>query len=108
MTVDEALLERVRAEMGELPAEARRRLGQEYGLSPYDVGVLTAQGRAVVAYFEEVARRSGDAKGACNWVANQVLATLKEQKVEIGQFKLPPGRLAELIAQQKATGMPRQ
>jgi aspartyl-tRNA(Asn)/glutamyl-tRNA(Gln) amidotransferase subunit B len=108
VVVDEAWLERVRAEMGELPAALRVRLGQEYGLSDYDAGVLTRQGRAVCCYFEEVARRTKDAKAACNWVANQVLATLKERKIDIGVFPLSAERLAELIAAQKANGLNRQ
>src|SRR5437764_14022662 len=78
VVVDDAWLARVRAEMGELPAALRARLEKQYGLSAYDAGVLTAQGRALAAYFEEAARACGDAKAACNWVTNQVLATLKE------------------------------
>ena len=72
----------------------RVRLVEQYGLSPYDAGVLTLQGRAMVAYFEEVARRCGDAKAACNWITNQVLATLKEQKIAIQDFPLTAERLA--------------
>jgi aspartyl-tRNA(Asn)/glutamyl-tRNA(Gln) amidotransferase subunit B len=109
VVVDEVLLNKTRAEMGELPAQARKRLREQYGLSPYDAGVLTAQGRGVVAYFEETARGCNDAKAACNWVTNQVLASLKEQTIDdVGMFKLRPAALAELIAEQKATGMSRQ
>ena len=99
---------RVRSEMGELPAAQRVRLGRDYGLSAYDVGVLTRQGRATVAYFEDTARRAGDAKAASNWVTNRVLATLKERKQEIRDFPLTAERLAELIAAQKASGLSKQ
>src|SRR6185437_14631619 len=78
--VDAAWLERAREAMGELPSVQRVRLVEQYGLSPYDVGVLSQQGRAFVADFEEVAQRCGDAKAACNWMTNKVLATLKETK----------------------------
>src|SRR5437867_2937266 len=57
VTVDAAWKERVRASLGELPAAQRARLQQQYSLSAYDAGVLTAQGRALVAWFEDVARR---------------------------------------------------
>src|SRR5262249_40436949 len=57
VTVDAARLERVRAELGELPAAQRVRLGEQYGLSAYDAEVLTRQGREFVAYFEDVAAR---------------------------------------------------
>jgi aspartyl-tRNA(Asn)/glutamyl-tRNA(Gln) amidotransferase subunit B len=108
VTVDDALLERTRAEMGELPSAARARLQRDYGLSAYDAGVLTAQGRAVVAYFEAVARASGDAKAASNWVTNRVLATLKERKAEIADFPIRPEGLAELLREQKAIGLNKQ
>jgi aspartyl-tRNA(Asn)/glutamyl-tRNA(Gln) amidotransferase subunit B len=86
----------------------RVRLGEQYGLSPYDAGVLTSQGRAVVGYFEEAARVCGDAKAACNWVTNQVLATLNEKKVAITEFSIAAARLGELIVQQKTLGLNKQ
>jgi aspartyl-tRNA(Asn)/glutamyl-tRNA(Gln) amidotransferase subunit B len=105
VAVDAAWLERTRGEMGELPAALRARLARQYGLSPYGASVLTSQGRALAAYFEEVAAKCGDAKAACNWVTNQVLATLNEQKQEIAAFKIDATNLANLIAEVKATGL---
>src|SRR5262249_34274992 len=72
VVVDAAWRERVRSEMGELPAAMRARLQSQYGVSAYDAGVLMSQGRALVGYFEEVARHSGDARAACNWISNNV------------------------------------
>ncbi len=106
--VDPAWLDRVRAETGEVPSAARVRLQKDYGLSAYDAGVLTSQGRAVTAYFEAVARASGDPKGASNWVTNKVLATLKERKEEIAVFPIAADALAELIKEQKAIGLNKQ
>jgi aspartyl-tRNA(Asn)/glutamyl-tRNA(Gln) amidotransferase subunit B len=108
VVVEDAWLERVRSEMGELPAAQRARLMQQYGLTQYDAAVLTQQGRAVVGYFEDVAQRSGDARVACNWIANQVLASLKERKEEIAVFPIASDRLAELITEQKAIGLNKQ
>jgi aspartyl-tRNA(Asn)/glutamyl-tRNA(Gln) amidotransferase subunit B len=108
VVVEDAWLDHVRSEMGELPAAQRQRLVEQYGLTPYAAGVLTHEGRATVAYFEDVARRAGDAQAAGKWVTNQVLATLKERKEEIATFPLTPERLAELIAEQKAIGLNQQ
>ncbi len=47
----------VRAEMGELPQHQRARLVKQYGLSEYDAEVLTAKGRATVAYFETAVKQ---------------------------------------------------
>jgi aspartyl-tRNA(Asn)/glutamyl-tRNA(Gln) amidotransferase subunit B len=110
--VDTAWRERTRAEMGELPAAMRTRLVQQYGLSAYDTGVLTLQGRAVVRYFEEAANLCGDAKAVCNWVTNKVLATLNETKEDFPTFlsksELTSERLAGLIAEMKAAGLNKQ
>jgi aspartyl-tRNA(Asn)/glutamyl-tRNA(Gln) amidotransferase subunit B len=108
VVVEDARLERARAEMGELPAAQRVRLVEQYGVSSYDAGVLTSQGRALVAYFEDVAQRTNDARATCNWISNQVLASLKERKNEIKDFPLNPDRLAELIVEQKAIGLNKQ
>jgi aspartyl-tRNA(Asn)/glutamyl-tRNA(Gln) amidotransferase subunit B len=103
--VDPAWMERVRSELGELPAAMRGRLQEQYQLSAYDASVLTAQGLAVGRYFEEAARLCGNPKEACNWVANQVLASLNQRKQTIEQFPLPATQLAELIREQQATGL---
>jgi aspartyl-tRNA(Asn)/glutamyl-tRNA(Gln) amidotransferase subunit B len=106
--VDDAWLERVQAAMGELPAAQRQRLQSQYALSNYDANVLTGQGRATVAYFEETTRLCGDAKAASNWITNQVLASLNERKQTIDEFALKPPALAELIALVKARGLNNQ
>jgi aspartyl-tRNA(Asn)/glutamyl-tRNA(Gln) amidotransferase subunit B len=105
VVVSDAWRERVRAELGELPAAQRGRLQQQYGLSAYDAQVLTRQGRAFVAYFEEVAKGCGDAKAASNWTTNQVLATLNERGLNGEQFPLSSAALAELIKQVQGTGL---
>ncbi|MFO0928628.1 MAG: Asp-tRNA(Asn)/Glu-tRNA(Gln) amidotransferase subunit GatB [Gemmataceae bacterium] len=106
--VDDAFLDRIRAEVGELPSAMRQRLTGQYGLTEYDVGVLTALGRPTVAYFETAARASGDPKAACNWLTNQVQATLKETGDDIDAFPIRPEALGELIAKAKELGLNKQ
>jgi aspartyl-tRNA(Asn)/glutamyl-tRNA(Gln) amidotransferase subunit B len=101
VTVDAATLDAVRAGIGELPATLRTRLQTQYGLSAYDAGVITSQGRAFARYFEELAAGSGDAKEASNWVTNQVLATLNERKQTIEEFPVSAAALAELLRERK-------
>jgi aspartyl-tRNA(Asn)/glutamyl-tRNA(Gln) amidotransferase subunit B len=97
--------ERVRAELGELPAAQRQRLQQQYGLPPYDAEVITRQGRVFVRYFEEVVRLCTDAKAASNWMTNQVLQSLNERKTGITDFPLTAAALAELIRRVQTTGL---
>jgi aspartyl-tRNA(Asn)/glutamyl-tRNA(Gln) amidotransferase subunit B len=106
--VDDAWLNKVKAEMGELPAHQRQRLQSQFSLSIYDANVLAGQGRATVAYFEETAKLCGDPKAASNWLSNQVLASLHERKQSIQEFPLKPAALAELIGQVKTRGLNNQ
>jgi aspartyl-tRNA(Asn)/glutamyl-tRNA(Gln) amidotransferase subunit B len=107
VVVTPAETDAARAAAGELPAQQRRRLQETpYQLSAYDAGVLTAQGRRVVAYFETAAARAGDAKAACNWVANDVLGALKDHGGEIERFPVSAERLGGLVAEVRKTGLP--
>jgi aspartyl-tRNA(Asn)/glutamyl-tRNA(Gln) amidotransferase subunit B len=68
-----------------------------YGLPDYDAGVLT-QSRAVADYFEAVARESGNAKAASNWVMNEVLRKLKEEEGDdLEACRVTPRGLGELV-----------
>src|SRR4051794_16443408 len=62
VVVDRDWVARVRAAIGELPAERRRRFEAEHGLPPYDANVLVEQGQDVADYYDEVARATGEFK----------------------------------------------
>ncbi len=99
VVVQEEEVSKAREEMGELPSQQRIRLqAAPYSLSAYDAGVHTSWGRKVVAYFEKATAISGDAKATCNWVNNEILATVKESYGgEIERFPLPPEGIAGLV-----------
>ncbi len=81
-------IERVRGELPELPATMRERFVREYGLSEYDAQTLTAI-KKKATFFEDVARRCGDAKAAANWVLGEVSAALNERQVDPRRLDLP-------------------
>ena len=97
VTTTAAEAERIRAGLGELPAAIRTRLEQTYGITPYDADVLVNQGRALVDYYVELAGLCGDGKTAANWVQQDVLRTLNERKLGIGEFPLRAAAVAEVI-----------
>lgn len=97
VTVSDAEAERIRDSLGELPAALRTRLEQTYGLTPYDSDVLVSQGRALVNYFIAAADTCGDGKAASNWVQQDVLRWLGEQRVEIASYPVEAKALGELI-----------
>jgi aspartyl-tRNA(Asn)/glutamyl-tRNA(Gln) amidotransferase subunit B len=97
VVVDDAWIERVRASIGELPAERRQRFETEYGLTPYDANVLVEQGQDVADYFDVVAKATGEYKLASNWIQQDVLRTVKEKKIALADFPVRPKGLAELL-----------
>jgi len=87
----------VKASLGELPAEMRTRLEAKYGIKPYDSDVLVSAGQGLVDYYVELADLVGDGKLASNWVQQDVMRTLNEQKVEPAAFAMRPKQLGELL-----------
>ncbi|HEY4313378.1 MAG TPA: Asp-tRNA(Asn)/Glu-tRNA(Gln) amidotransferase subunit GatB [Pirellulales bacterium] len=102
VTVAAEEVERVRAELGELPAQMRERLEKTYGINAYDSDVLVNQGRELVSYFVDVADTCGDGKVASNWVQQDVLRLLKELGTDIEAFPVRPWALADLLKKVKA------
>lgn len=91
-------IERVRAELPELPDARRARFEREYGLSPYDARVLTTD-RAVADYFEAAvgAAAGVDPKAISNWVTGELFRLMNAHGVDIAQVKVRPGQVAELV-----------
>jgi aspartyl-tRNA(Asn)/glutamyl-tRNA(Gln) amidotransferase subunit B len=96
LAVSASWVEEARRSLPELPAERRRRFASEYALPPYDAGVLT-QEREVADYFEAVARASGNAKAASNWVMTEVLRKVKDDERALASCPVGPGALAGLV-----------
>jgi aspartyl-tRNA(Asn)/glutamyl-tRNA(Gln) amidotransferase subunit B len=76
LVVAQADVERIRAQLPELPDAMSRRFQADFGLSAYDARLLTTS-RETAAYFERVAARS-DAKLAANWINGELAGRLNE------------------------------
>ena len=87
----------VRASLGELPADLRKRFTDTLGLSAYDANVIVNQGRALIEYFEEATTKCSDAKAACNWITQDILRYLKDNDQEITEFAISAATLGEMI-----------
>jgi aspartyl-tRNA(Asn)/glutamyl-tRNA(Gln) amidotransferase subunit B len=82
--------------MPELPSQKRDRYSQEFGLSEYDVQVLTST-KELGAYFEEVVVAAGDPKMAANWVMGDLMGALKAESKEITDTPVTAANLGDLI-----------
>ena len=98
--LDEELIERMRAELPELPQQKEARYQQEYGLSAYDAGLLT-QSLAHANYFEAALRAlSADAAGAklaANWMNGELASALNKAELDFTQSPISPESLAGLL-----------
>jgi aspartyl-tRNA(Asn)/glutamyl-tRNA(Gln) amidotransferase subunit B len=94
--VDDAWIERVRAELPELPEAKRSRFMTELGLSEYDAEVLAAS-RELAEYYESTVALLPQPKLVANWVMGEVTRALNEDGKGIDQSPVTPALLAELL-----------
>jgi len=95
--LDAAFVEAAREQLPELPDAKKARFMDQYGLSSYDAGVLTAS-REMADYYERVAAGAGgDAKLAANWVMGDLSGFLNKEGLEITQSPVSAEHLAGLL-----------
>lgn len=100
IVIDDAYIADIRSKLPELPDAKTARFCDEYGLSEYDAGVLTST-REMADYFEAVAKGSGDAKLAANWVTGELQGLLNKHNWQVADSPIQAERLATLIARIK-------
>ena len=89
-------VERIRAELPELPDAKMQRFRSAYALGENDVRRLTAS-RDVADYYESVANASREPKLAANWITVDLAAALHRAGIEITHSPIGPEELATLI-----------
>jgi len=98
--VDDATIEQLRNNMPELPDARQARFVENYQLSDYDAGMLSAE-RVMAEFFEAAAKASGDAKLAANWVMGELSARLNSEEKSITQSPVSGEQLGGIIARIK-------
>ena len=94
---DRAMIERLRAELPEMPSDRRKRFVAQYGLSDYDARILVSD-RLLADWFEEAAKAAPtQAKRVANWVTSELLGHLKGAGVSLAALKLTPAQLGSLV-----------
>ncbi len=95
LELDAAYVEELKAQLPELPDEKKGRFAREYGLSPYDAGVLVAE-RETADFFEAVAK-GRDAKTAANWVINELAGRLNKEGKSIATSPVSAAQLGSIL-----------
>jgi aspartyl-tRNA(Asn)/glutamyl-tRNA(Gln) amidotransferase subunit B len=95
LVLDEAWIEKLRAELPELPDAKKARFVSQYGLRAEDAGVLVGE-RATAEFFEAVAR-GRDPKLAAYWVIGDLFGALNKKGLGIEQSPVAADQLGGLI-----------
>jgi aspartyl-tRNA(Asn)/glutamyl-tRNA(Gln) amidotransferase subunit B len=97
LVISREWVERVKAEMTELPRVMAARFVADYALPEYDATQLT-QSKAVAAYFEATAKASEQPKLASNWIMGEVSRRLNAEDHGIEVSPVSAMQLGALIA----------
>ncbi|MCG8444539.1 MAG: Asp-tRNA(Asn)/Glu-tRNA(Gln) amidotransferase subunit GatB, partial [Hyphomicrobiales bacterium] len=91
----QAFVDALAEALPELPDEKRARFVSDYGLKPYDAGVLVSE--QALADFFEAAAKGRDAKLAANWVMNDLPGALAKAGKTIDQSPVSPEQVGGII-----------
>ena len=98
LAISQEWIDRVKADMPELPAAMRERFIGDYGLPEYDALILTSS-QAMATYYEAVVAKAGreNAKAAANWLMGDVSSALNRADVGIEESPVEASQLALLL-----------
>ena len=97
LELSEAHVRGIAERLPELPDRMLARFVEQYGLSAYDAGVLTAD-RDLAAFYERVAGDDAvDPKQAANWISGDLRALLNESGTPLSESKVTSEHVVELI-----------
>ncbi|MFA5240001.1 MAG: Asp-tRNA(Asn)/Glu-tRNA(Gln) amidotransferase subunit GatB [Phycisphaerae bacterium] len=91
----EQWLNEIKSRLCELPINKQIRYVNEYKLSDYDAGVLTAD-RATGEFFDQTVKAGGEPKRVCNLLTQVGLKLAKEKGCDVAGLSVKPDALANL------------
>ena len=95
LNLEQAFVDQIKASLPELPDTKKARFIKEYGLTPYDAGVLVAE-KETAEFFETVAK-GRDGKEAVKLVTGDFFAMLNRRGVGIDQSPISATHLGKLL-----------
>jgi aspartyl-tRNA(Asn)/glutamyl-tRNA(Gln) amidotransferase subunit B len=96
LVVARTWIDEIERDVPELPHVRAERYQRDFAMSAVDAEALVTS-RQLADYFEAVAQPSGNPRAAANWVRNEVLRVLNEQKLDIDDYRVTPAMLGTLI-----------
>jgi len=96
ITITREFVEKVEAQMPELPEARIKRFTEAYGIPQYDAEVLVGD-KALADFFERCVKLYNKPKEIGNWMMSDLLRYLYENNLELPQSKITPEHLVEMI-----------
>lgn len=96
LTIDDAWIAKVQAELPESAKARRQRYVNELGIEAYDAEVIT-QTLEMSDFFDATVIAGAEAKRAANYLMGDVNAYMNDKKVELQDTDLTPANLAGMI-----------
>lgn len=100
VVIEDSRLEKLRAEMPEMPDAKKARFVSDYNLSEVDAEILAGD-QQTANFFEIVAKTSGDSKLASNWMLGEMSKALNANDIDIAESPLSAEMLGGLIVRIK-------
>lgn len=88
-------IDKIAANLPELPDDIRKRLINDMGLTPYDASILVSE-KSIYNYFN-IASKEHEPKLTANWVINDLLGALNKSGQAIEDSPIKPEQLGALI-----------
>jgi aspartyl-tRNA(Asn)/glutamyl-tRNA(Gln) amidotransferase subunit B len=99
LEVTDEFIEKLKADIPELPDDKKKRFIDEFKVSAYEATILVSD-IETAKYFEEVVAKMGknkDMKLAVNWITGELFAVLNNKNLEISESPVSAKNLAKLI-----------
>jgi aspartyl-tRNA(Asn)/glutamyl-tRNA(Gln) amidotransferase subunit B len=93
---DTRWIERLRADLPELPAARRHRFVEQFGLDLVHAR-LVGSSSEWADFFEETVGLGADPRAAANWMTGDLAGLLNEAGIELSESRARPGHLADII-----------
>jgi aspartyl-tRNA(Asn)/glutamyl-tRNA(Gln) amidotransferase subunit B len=92
---DEEWIEKLRAELPELPAARKHRFVEEYALEPATARIVGGSTESA-AFFEEGVSLGAEARAVANWMVGDLAALLRENDTELRESRVTPQHIADI------------
>jgi len=97
LVVDEAWIERIKADLPELPDAMKARFVAQYGVASYEAAALTAS-REVARFFEDAVAAGAAPKLAATWIMGELSGALNRAEIEIVDSPVTAAQFARLLS----------